>query len=251
MLIDDTANLDLAAKEVVNARMINCGQQCISPDYVLCYESVVDKFIEKCTKYASKWYKIGDSIGEDLGGSQGKLVSKAQLERVKSMLASTNGKIIYGGNYDEQTNMFEPTIVKLKNIKQCGNEETLKQETFGPVLWIMPINNDIKEAVNYINENMEKSLSLYLFSTNKEVQNYVMHNTSSGGMQINGTIKYAGHGQSRFGGVGKSGMGAYHGKHSFDAFSHLKPCVQTYMEMPLVYPPYDGDWKKKLFKMAF
>ena len=78
-----------------------------------------------------------------------------------------------------------------------------------------------------------------------------MHNTSSGGMQINGTLVYAAHGESRFGGVGQSGIGSYHGKHSFNTFSHYKPCVQSYLEMPLVYPPYTGEWKKTLFKYAF
>ena len=185
-----------------------------------------------------------------MGHSQAKLVNTAQLERVQEMVASTNGKVIYGGKADSKTNMFEPTIVRLSNISDIDGEETMKSETFGPVLWIVPINNSVKEAVEYLNEKMQKSLSLYMFSTNTQNQNYVIHNTSSGAVQVNGTITYAGHGHGRFGGVGNSGMGSYHGKHSFDTFTHKKTVVVSYLEPPfgLVYPPYTGDWKRKLLK---
>jgi len=247
VIIDDSADLALAARQVISARMINCGQQCISPDFVLCPQSQISTFVVECTKVISKWYRIGEAMVNDLGESQAKLVNDQQLKRVEKMLGETSGKVVFGGKCDAKTRMFEPTIVLLGST----DELKTKEETFGPILWIAPVKGGVKESVAFINEHCEKSLSLYLFSKSAETQNFVMHNTSSGGMQINGVLTYAAHGKARFGGVGGSGMGAYHGKHSFDAFSHLKPVVQSYVEFPFAYPPYGAAWKRKMLKWVF
>jgi len=250
VIIDDSADLGSAARQIVNARVINGGQQCISPDYVLCYERCVDALIENAVKYMRAWYKSGERMKEDLGQSQGKLVNAKQLERVQGMLQLTDGEVVYGGKWDDDTNMMEPTIVRLNSVQHLDAEKTIHSETFGPILWIVPIPNKIEAAVSFLNEKMEKPLSLYLFSTNKQHQNYVIHNTSSGGVQVNGVLTYSGNHNASFGGVGHSGMGSYHGKHSFDTFSHKKPAVVSYLEPPfgLIYPPYDAEWKTKVMR---
>jgi len=249
VIVDHSADLGLAARQIVNARMINGGQQCISPDIVLCAEQSVDSLIAECIATAAKWYKTGGALSEDLGRSQSKMVNAKQLERVRKMVESTDGEVVFGGKWDAKSLMMEPTIVRLPALRELRREE-VEAETFGPVLWIVPVAGGVKEAVQFVNDEMQKPLSLYLFSALKEHQNYVIHNTSSGAVQINGTITYAGHGHARFGGVGASGIGAYHGRHSFDAFSHCKPVVVSYLEPPfgLIYPPYDGSWKKELLR---
>jgi len=183
---------------------------------------------------------FGDFQKDDV---QAKLINGKQFERVVGMLKTTKGKIIQGGHYDEKTNRFELTIVK------CTlDDPTIGMETFGPILWVVSVGS-VKEAVEFINTK-HRSLSLYLFSKNKQNQNFVSNNTSSGAVQINGVITYAAHGQAPFGGVGNSGMGSYHGLYSFKAFTHLKPVVKSLAEMPLLYPPYP-EWKEKVFRFVF
>jgi len=161
------------------------------------------------------------------------------------MFESTKGTVVCGGQSDAKTRRFQPTIVR------CELEDPgLEQETFGPILWVVPVES-VQSAVEYIN-NRAKSLTLYLFSNDDFTKNYVIHNTSSGGMQVNGTIVYAGHGGLGFGGVGESGLGSYHGKYSFDTFTHKKPVVKSLLEMPVIYPPWHAaSWKAKAMRWVF
>eukprot|EP01084_Bolivina_argentea_P034677 64215_1 len=250
--IDDTADIQMAARTICNARIINCGQFCIEPDYVLIYENVLNEFLFECKTFMHKHYKFGDELKDDLCVNQGQFINKTQFERVQKMLQRTNGEIICGGGYDEKTLMIEPTIVLLSDIQNVANDEpTIKEETFGPILWIVPIKtNNINDAIHFVNNVQEKSLALYIFSENKRNQNLITHNTSSGGIQINGCLVYGVHHHSLFGGIGKSGMGYYHGFDGFLAFSHRKPIVHSWREMKLFQPPY-SEWKRVLFRYAF
>eukprot|EP01084_Bolivina_argentea_P132896 234514_1 len=232
-IVDESANIEKTVRQVLCARTMNCGQMCISPDYVLCHKDKMNEFLEKAKLTLDIWGK--DSKHEYVG----KIVSDKQFMRVIDMLKKTKGDIIYGGKYDKNSRRIEPTIVRVNDWNDYG----MSQETFGPVLWVKEV-NDVKEAVDYVNKQ-EKSLSLYMFSENRKNQDYVANNTSSGGMQINGAAGYISNPNVGFGGVGNSGIGQYHGAKTFHTFCHSKPVVRNLGEMKLIYPPRDG-WKLKL-----
>ena len=236
-LIDETANIKKSARQIISARTVNCGQMCISPDYVLCHKDKINEFLEISKNIINEWYNNNNNNNDD--DYVGHIVNKKQFNRVIDMLNNTNGEIICGGNYNENTLKISPTIIKVNDYNDYG----LKQETFGPILWVKEIDN-IFEAVNYIN-NQPKPLSLYMFSENKLNQDYVVNNTSSGGMQINGAAGYIANENIGFGGVGNSGQGQYHGKKTFLSFCHTKPIVKSLSEQKIIYPPRDG-WKLKL-----
>ena len=229
-IVDETANIDKAVRQILCARTLNSGQMCISPDYILCHKSKMNEFLKKAKSTLLEWSKEK---------YVGRIVNEKQFERVASMLKNTDGEVIYGGNCNKETLEVEPTIIKVNDWYDYG----MKQETFGPVLWVKEV-NDIREAVMYINQR-PKSLSLYMFSENRRNQDYVVNNTSAGGMQINGCAGYIGNPNIGFGGVGASGMGSYHGDQSFYTFCHAKPVVRNLAEVKLLYPPRDG-WKLKL-----
>ena len=208
---------------------------------MLCHENNMDKFIDESKKYINKWFKMdGNEYLND--EHQGIIVNDKQFKRVTDMIKNTNGEVICGGNFDSKTRKVQPTLVKLNDY----NDSSMEQETFGPVLWVLPIKN-IEEAVNYINTR-DKSLSLYMFSKNNKNIDYVVNNTSSGGTEINGVASYLGNHNLGFGGVGRSGMGSYHGDYTFFAFSHVKPVVKKLAEGSLFYPPRNTKFKMNLLK---
>merc|ERR1719419_798377 len=132
------------------------------------------------------------------------------------MIEHSAGEVVVGGGHDAVTRRIEPTVVRVDSWDDAG----MQQETFGPVLWVKSVQN-VEEAVDFIN-GRPKSLSLYMFSEDRRNQDFVVNNTSSGGMQINAVVGYATHEGLPFGGVGASGMGAYHGQRTFDTFCHKK-----------------------------
>eukprot|EP01084_Bolivina_argentea_P214450 364054_1 len=253
-VIDDSCDIAMAARTICNTRIWNCGQWCIAPDYVLIYKNILNKFLFECNKFISDNYKMGNELHTDLAINQAKFINRDKFDRVKNMLKRTNGKIICGGNDDEKTLMMEPTIVLLSEIKKLNKktEPTINEETFGPILWVVPIeSNSIQDAIDFINKQ-QKSLALYIFSKNRKNINMITNNTSSGGVQINGCVTYFTHPGVIFGGVGNSGQGGgYHGLHGFYAFSHKKPVLRSWFEWGFILqPPYPG-WKKKLLAFVW
>lgn len=236
VIIDETADVEKASRQILNARTVNCGQMCISPDYVLCSEKKLDAFVAAAEKTAYKWFDKEENVDKFVG----KIVSKKQFDRVVGMIENTKGEILVGGKSDEETRRVEPTIIKVDDWDDFG----MKEETFGPVLWIKSV-KDVEEAVNYINTR-PKSLSLYMFSENQKNMDFVVNNTSSGGMQINGAAGYIANPNLGFGGVGASGMGAYHGDKTFYSFCHMKPVVKNLGEASFLYIPRDTNFKMKL-----
>ena len=239
VIIDETADVDKAVRQTLFARTVNCGQMCVAPDYVLCHEDVMEEFVERISSKMNEWFHPESNGGDYDRSYVGKLVNRQQFERVVNMLRSTKGKVVCGGSYDEETLMVEPTVIVVDEYE----DEGMKQETFGPLLWVKRVKG-VEEAVEHINSR-EKSLSLYMFSSSSRNQQFVVNNTSSGGMQINGAIAYLGNPNLGFGGVGSSGMGAYHGDRTFYTFSHTKAVVQSLYEQRVLYPPRNG-WKLKL-----
>lgn len=247
VLVGETANLDLAAKRIIWGRMMNGGQQCISPDFVCVVKSKANGLIERLDYWLKQFYKEDASASESLG----RIVGDKQMTRVCNMLAQTNGEVVCGGKTDASTRFVEPTVVKLKG----WDDPTIDEETFGPIIWILPVDS-IQQAVEVV-KRREKPLCLYLFSYDESEQEYVIHETDSGGVTVNGTLFHAGQAGFPFGGVGNSGMGGYHGKHGFELFTHKKPVLKKlwlpdgglYSDLWLLYAPYQ-DFAVKFFELV-
>ncbi|KAF5285794.1 hypothetical protein FQA39_LY04255 [Lamprigera yunnana] len=234
--IDNTANIDVVAHRVLWGKWINAGQTCIAPDYILCSKEVEEKFLKAATRILHEWYKGDSKESRDFC----RIINDKNYQRLLGMLKNMNGKIALGGKTEPKERFMELTVVV--DIKH--NDPVMSEEIFGPILPIMTVNNAY-EAINYINQG-EKPLALYVFSKNKKDVDLFLKNTSSGGTCINDTIMQFCVPGLPFGGVGASGMGAYHGKFTFDTFTHKKGCL--YKDLHALgeklasgrYPPYSA-----------
>ncbi|MDU5108021.1 aldehyde dehydrogenase [Clostridium sp.] len=239
-IIDETANLDLAAKRIVWGKFLNAGQTCVAPDYILIEKSIKDYFLMSLKSEIIKQFGSNIKSSPDFP----RLINKVSLDRVKSYL--NDGDVYFGGSYNDEDLYLEPTI--LTNIK--NDSKIMEDEIFGPILPIIEYST-IDDAINYI-RSKEKPLALYYFSENKNSINKVLTNVSSGGATINDTIIHVASSTLPFGGVGLSGIGEYHGKASFDTFSHNKSVIErgTFLELPFRYAPYKNKISllKKLMK---
>lgn len=220
-------NLDLIAKRLVFGKFLNAGQTCVAPDYILIKKELKDKFLNLYAKYIKEVY--GDYVNNN---DYPKIINDKHFDRLISYISEDN--IYYGGRYDLNTLKIEPTIL----INLDDDSKVLNEEIFGPIMPIIEV-NDENDAIKYIN-NREKPLALYIFSENKKIINKILSLTSSGGVCINDSLVHLACHNLPFGGVGASGMGNYHGKHSFYCFSHEKSVLnrKTYLDINLRYQPY-------------
>jgi len=227
-IIDKDANLDKAAKRIVWGKLLNAGQTCVAPDYLFIQNEVKEEFLKLIVKEFKLQY--GENIKEST--DYPRIISKREINRLSGYLK--DGNVYYGGNYDEDTLYFEPTI--LTDVKEEAS--VLNEEIFGPIFPVMTFNN-LNEIIKYVNKR-DKPLALYYFSEDKNNIEKVIKETSSGGVTINDTILHVGTANLPFGGVGTSGMGSYHGKKSFDTFTHEKSIVKrgTYIEFSFRFAPF-------------
>lgn len=227
-IVDKDCNLKLAAKRIVWGKFLNAGQTCVAPDYILVHKDIKQNLINELKN------EIKIQYGENIINNKDypKVVNKASFNRLKSYL--NDGDIILGGNYNENSLFFEPTL--LSNIKE--NSSIMKEEIFGPLLPILEYSS-LENAINIIRKN-EKPLALYYFSENKKSIEYIINSIPSGGVTINDTILHVASSNLPFGGVGTSGIGKYHGKDSYLAFSNRKAVIKrsTLIEFPFRFPPY-------------
>ncbi|MCS3532966.1 NAD(P)-dependent benzaldehyde dehydrogenase MdlD [Chryseobacterium sp. JUb7] len=214
-IVHQDADLDKAVTRISYGKWINCGQTCVAPDYIYIHESVKDTFIEKFKAYLKTTYN-NESLGKI-----GKIVSPNQIKHLAGYLEAAPEKVIYGGKYDLETRHFEATL--MDNV--TWDDQVMQQEIFGPILPIMTY-SDINDALEEIN-NRPKPLALYIFSENKEFAEDVLNRTTSGDAEINSSIMHVGSHYLPFGGVGTSGMGKYHGKFSFENFSHSRSVLEV------------------------
>ncbi|MBR5301858.1 MAG: aldehyde dehydrogenase [Clostridia bacterium] len=237
-IVDATARLDLAAKRLAFGKLLNCGQTCVAPDYLLIDKKVKDEFLGYLKKH------LAAMIGEDALANEKyvRMVSRRHYDRVMGLIDPA--KVVFGGKGDPESLHIQPTIMD----GVTGDDAVMQEEIFGPVLPVIACDN-IDEAIAFINQR-EHPLALYLFSEDKQVQDRFLHAVPFGGGCINDTIIHLATSRMGFGGVGQSGMGAYHGKRSFDTFSHEKSIVQksTWMDLPFRYMPYD-KFKDKLLRL--
>lgn len=237
-IVDASAKLNLAAKRLVFGKLLNCGQTCVAPDYLLVDRRVKDRFLA----YVKRW--ITTMYGTDPLDNRGyvRMVNQKHFLRVMNLIDPD--KVIFGGKGDPDTLKIQPTI--LDNISP--EDPVMQEEIFGPVLPVLTF-EDVREALNFVNARPHP-LSLYLFSQNKQTQELFLRRASFGGGCINDTIIHLATSRMGFGGVGNSGMGSYHGRDSFDTFSHRKSVVKksSYVDLPVRYAPYSPA-KTKLLRL--
>ncbi|XP_071955471.1 aldehyde dehydrogenase, dimeric NADP-preferring-like isoform X2 [Antedon mediterranea] len=228
--VDKDCNMYTVARRIAWGRFINSGQTCIAPDYVLLERETRDKFVEALKDAVKEFYGENPQDSKDFG----RIINERHFKRVVSLLDS--GKCVMGGQTDEKEKYVAPTV--LVDVKP--DDPVMTDEVFGPVLPIMTV-SDVDEAVNFINSR-EKPLAMYVFSNKKQVVDSILNRTSSGGFTANDVLMHAAVDTLPFGGIGNSGMGGYHGKHSFDRFSHKRAVVigdQSLESLLAVrYPPY-------------
>lgn len=239
-IVDKEANIKLSAKRIVWGKYLNVGQTCVAPDYVYVHKDVKEKLLKEMVKEIESEYGKDAKKSEDYA----RIIRKEEVKRLQGYL--DEGEIYYGGEVDIEDRYISPTI--LTNIKE--NSKILEEEIFGPIFPVYEF-EDITKVIEYVNSK-ERPLALYYFSEDKNKIETVLSSTTSGGVTINDTIIHVSSTHIPFGGVGNSGMGNYHGKASFDTFTHKKSVVKrsTLMEFPFRFPPYKDKLKliKKLMK---
>jgi len=209
--ICESTDFETTAKRLIWAKMINLGQTCIAPDYVLCTQQVQDKFIAHAKALLLKWYGQDSQKSPDIC----RIVNRRNFDRLHNIIQTSKGQII-GGRTDADDLFIEPTLVT--GITQ--DDSTMQTELFGPILPFITVNNK-EEAIEFI-KSRDKPLTIYVFTNDKAVTSAFKSETSSGSMVINDAIVHLTVETLPFGGVGQSGMGSYHGKTTFTTFSHEK-----------------------------
>jgi len=236
-IVDETADLDVAARRIAWGKFLNAGQTCIAPDYVLVQADREEELVEKLERCVAEFYGEDPAKTDDYG----RIVSPAHFRRLAGLLK--DGRIAFGGQTDEEQRYVAPTV--LRDVS--AEDPVMQDEIFGPILPVIAV-KDLDDALEFVGER-DKPLALYLFSSDKGAEQRVVEDTSSGGVCVNGTIWHIANPNLPFGGVGPSGQGAYHGRHTFETFSHRKSVVTktTKIDPKVVYPPY-GRFKTNLVK---
>ncbi|MBQ7126482.1 aldehyde dehydrogenase [bacterium] len=228
-IVDETANINLAARRIVFGKFLNCGQTCVAPDYIYCHESIKNKLILAIKK------EINTQYGNDIINNKnyGKIINVKHFERLINLIEPT--KVVAGGNYSESTLKLEPTV--MQDIS--WDDKVMQEEIFGPILPILTYNN-LQDIINAIEEKPHP-LALYVFSNNKKAIKHITQTCRYGGGCINDVVVHLATPEMPFGGFGESGMGAYHGKFGFDTFSHRKSILnkKTWIDLPIRYQPYN------------
>jgi len=218
----------MAAKRIVWGKFLNAGQTCVAPDYLLVHYKVKDKLIQWIKFYIKQFYGIDPCTNNEYP----KIVNEKHFQRLLNLIQS--GHVVLGGKSNPQTVQIEPTVIDNVDWKS----PVMAEEIFGPILPVIEF-KQLYEVVSEINRH-PKPLALYYFTSNKDHERYVLKYASYGGGCINDTIVHLASSHMPFGGVGESGMGGYHGKSSFDTFSHKKSILKksSRVDVPLRYPPY-------------
>ena len=236
IIVDETANLPLAARRIAFGKVLNAGQTCVAPDYLMIEKSVEAPFIEEYKKALADFFPDGDMSG------MVRIINDKHFERVCNIL-DNSGNVVIGGARDAETRFIEPAVLTEVPI----DSPAMQQEIFGPVLPVLPYEK-LDDCIDFI-RSRPKPLALYIFSENKMNQEKVLNSCSFGGGCINDTVIHLASSHMSFGGVGESGMGSYHGKKSFDTFTHYRSVLkQGKLDVKLRYFPYKSG-KEKITRM--
>jgi aldehyde dehydrogenase (NAD+) len=236
-IVDRDADLDVAVRRIAWGKWVNAGQTCIAPDYVLVHESREAELVEGLRKTVESFYGADPKASPDFG----RVVNERHHARLSALLR--DGEVAFGGQSDAGERYIAPTV--LRNVRP--DAPIMREEIFGPILPVLPV-RDVDAAIEFVG-GREKPLALYVFTNDAATEEKVVAGTSSGGVCVNGTLLHIANPAMPFGGVGPSGMGAYHGRHSFETFSHRKSVVTKgrRIDPKFMYPPY-SKFKTSLVK---
>jgi aldehyde dehydrogenase (NAD+) len=237
-IVDESANIELSAKRIIWGKFVNAGQTCIAPDYLLVHRNLKNKLLVKMQEYLLQFF------GEDPAkcADYGRIINQSNLNRLCALLSG--GKIVVGGKVIAEESYISPTIID----DVMPDDPIMQEEIFGPILPVMTFDR-FEEVKEFVNSN-PKPLALYFFSQSLNYQKRAVREISAGTMCINEAVMQFGNSYLPFGGVGNSGFGKYHGKYSFQTFSHLKSVLNksTLIDLPFRYPPY-SKVKMKILKL--
>ncbi len=248
-IVDKTANIPLAARRIVFGKYLNCGQTCIAPDYILIDESVHDEFVACVKKEIMAMYTANPLTF----AAYGKIINRKHFDRILGLIDPT--KVVYGGKSNPDTLQIEPTI--LDNV--TPEDAIMQEEIFGPIMPIIvaPLPSPHEGGKSFVDwaiefvRNRPQPLALYIFTNDKKTEKRFLETVQFGGGCVNDTIIHLATSEMGFGGVGNSGMGSYHGKKSFETFSHEKSIVKKsqWLDLPIRYQPYTSlkQWLVRLF----
>lgn len=229
-IVDKNADVEVAARRVAWGKFLNGGQTCVAPDYLLLHDDVKEKFYDAFAKAVTSFYGNNPQDSADYP----RIINDKHYTRLASMIR--DGKIIVGGKTDDESRYIAPTMIEIDSM----DHPLMNDEIFGPILPVLSITS-IDEAISIVKQ-FEKPLAFYIFSNNYANQQKCLNSIQFGGGCVNDTISHFVNPDLPFGGVGNSGVGAYHGKFSFDTFTHKKAVCNkvTWPDIPLRYPPYVG-----------
>ncbi len=237
-IVDHTADLDAAAKRIVWGKLMNTGQTCVAPDYVCVHESVKAEFMGKMIETIKSFYGKNAADSPDYG----RIVNERHFDRLEKIIRSEADHIVYGGRMDRSTRYMEPVI--LDGVD--WDSPSMEDEIFGPILPVLTY-QDLPALIARIRQ-LPKPLAAYFFSETERAQQFFLEQLPFGGGCINDTVSHVGNTYLPFGGVGPSGLSAYHGRTSFEAFTHAKSIMKKSTKLPVnfLFPPYGK--KVKLVK---
>lgn len=231
-------DLELTIKRITWGKFFNAGQTCVAPDYLLVEEKHYDKIVPLFEKYIKELYGKDPKNSDDYG----KIVNQRHFDRLMGYF--TKEEILLGGDSDREARYISPTILKAE-----FDSNVMREEIFGPLCPLIKIKS-IDEGIKFVNSR-PKPLALYIFTNNEDLESRILERTSSGGVCINDTLLHLSSDTLPFGGVGASGMGMYHGKFSFDTFSHFRAVMKRrqMLDIPIKYPPYNSSKLSKIRKL--
>lgn len=237
-IIDHTADLKLAARRIVFGKYLNCGQTCVAPDYVLIEQSIKNRFLDYVKKEIIRMYGEKPLANPDYG----KMINRKHFDRVLHLI--DDRKVVHGGESSADTCQIAPTVLD----RVLEEDAVMQEEIFGPVLPILTVSS-MGEAYAFVKKRPQP-LALYLFTSDARTERYFLEKVPFGGGCVNDTVIHLATPHMGFGGVGGSGMGSYHGRKSFETFSHEKSILKkyTWIDLPLRYQPYSG-FKEGLVRM--
>lgn len=238
-IIDKNVNIEVAAKRIVWGKFFNAGQTCVAPDYIAVHKDIKKDFLENAKRQIRLFYGENPNLSVDFG----RIVNEKHFERLLNLMKG--GRIIAGGEHDKESLYISPTIID--GIK--WDDPVMKVEIFGPILPVIEY-EDLNNLILNI-KKLSKPLALYIFSNDKDIQEKIIKDVSFGGGCVNDTLMHLANPYLPFGGVGESGIGAYHGMANFETFSHKKSILNKsfFMDINLRYPPYKN--KQKLIEGMF
>lgn len=227
-IVEESANIKLAARRIVFGKYLNCGQTCVAPDYIYCDRKIKDQLLAEIKRQIKRQFRSEPLTNKNYG----KIINEKHFDRITKLIDSS--KVVFGGKCDRTTLKIEPTVMDHVTF----DDAVMQEETFGPILPILTYDS-LDQAIHKIN-SMPHPLALYVFTSDKTAARKVTARCGFGGGCINDTIIHLATSEMGFGGFGESGMGSYHGKDGFRTFSHYKSIVdkKTWLDLPMRYQPY-------------